>query len=311
MSQLTQVDTLNNVTRQLYIYGYSFIVVTGVAGNTINTIMFSTKLKASVCSAYLIAYDVSNIVGILIYNVPTIIQLAYGKNGSESSVIWCRAMNCVGNICLIYGPLTLCLASIDRYLCTSRQASRREWSSMKVARISLIVASLASFALLTPDLIYWNIDHNIQRCIAENLYYQYMSYFVYPVMTCFVPLIILSAFGYKTYRNLRTTIHPTRSTGTDESHKSRMDYRWTRMILIQTLVFLVQVGIFCIIYIYNTVTVYTEKSDMRIAVENLVEAFGFIFNNTSGCISFFIYYSQSATYRADVKKMFTRERARQ
>ena len=198
--------------------------------------MFSTKLKASVCSAYLIAYDVSNIVGILIYNVPTIIQLAYGKNGSESSVIWCRAMNCVGNICLIYGPLTLCLASIDRYLCTSRQASRRKWSSMKVARISLIVAFLASFALLTPDLIYWNINHNIQRCIAENLYYQYMSYFVYPIMTCFVPLIILSAFGYKTYRNLRTSIHPTRSTGTDESRKSRMDYRWTRMILIQTLV---------------------------------------------------------------------------
>jgi uncharacterized protein YqhQ len=126
-------------------------------------------------------------------------------------------------------------------------------------------------------------------------------------MVSFVPLIVLSVSGYKTLRNLRTTIHPTQNAA-GHIRRQRMDNRLARMLLIQILCFFFQTVIFFLIYIYITITLYWEKSDMRIAIENLIEAIGFTIYNTSVSISFYIYYSQSATFRANLKSVLTRKR---
>jgi len=59
-------------------------LITGLLGNTINIIIFSTKLKDSVCSLYLIVSNVANNILLVIYLLPNIIQSIYGKNGTES-----------------------------------------------------------------------------------------------------------------------------------------------------------------------------------------------------------------------------------
>jgi hypothetical protein len=64
----------------------------------LNCIMFSTQLKESVCSFYLLVSD----------------------------------------------------ASVDRYFCSSRQVSLRKWSSMKVAKVSLVSTLLISLFLAIP-----------------------------------------------------------------------------------------------------------------------------------------------------------------
>jgi len=66
-------------------------LITGLLGNTINIIIFSTKLKDSVCSLYLIVSNVANNILLVIYLLPNIIQSIYGKNGTESWWLpWCR-----------------------------------------------------------------------------------------------------------------------------------------------------------------------------------------------------------------------------
>jgi hypothetical protein len=43
---------------------------------------------------------------------------------------------------------------------------------------------------------------------------------------------------------------------------------------------------------------------MQLAVENLFTALAFVIYNAFVCISFYIYYLQSAAYRLSIKKLF-------
>ena len=307
MSESTDVDSLNYITNQIYIYGYGFIVVSGLFGNILNIIVFSKKIKDSVCSFYLLVVDVSNTIGILIYNLTIVIQLTYGRNGSESSVSWCRAINYLTDTYTLFTPFALCLASIDRYFCSCRQPNRRQWSSMKVAKISLVSILLISLLLAIPDFIYWYIDNNVHFCFAEAIYYEYVSYFLFPVMVCFIPVIILSVSGYKTYQNLQTKIRPTGDV-LGHMRKGRIDYQMARILLIQILCYFFQSMTLFLMCIYSAITSDWEKSDRRRAVEGLVQALAYSIYGTAQCIGFYIYYSQSAAFRANVKKIFIKER---
>jgi hypothetical protein len=307
MSQSIDVDTLNYSANQLYIYGTIVVIVTGLFGNTLNIIVFSAKLKDSVCPFYLLAVDVFNIAAILMYDLTDVTQLIYGKNGSESSVAWCRVINYVGDVSIVFISFALCLASVDRYVSSCRQASRRLWSSVKVAKVSLVSALLVSSLLAIPDLIYWYIDSDIRLCVAEAFYYEYMSYFLYPVMVSFIPVLILSISGYMTYQNLQTTIYPT-SRASEHTRKRRIDHQMARMLLTQILCYSIQTTMLFIIYIYVAQTLYWEKSDMRIAVENLIQAVVYVIFSTAQCTGFYIYYSQSAAFRGNVKRIFMRNR---
>jgi hypothetical protein len=83
-------------------------------------------------------------------------------------------------------------------VCSVRQVSLRKWSSMKVAKVLLVSNLLISLFLAITDLIYWYTDSADNRCIARQVYYEYISYFLHPAIVSFIPLIILPISGYKT-----------------------------------------------------------------------------------------------------------------
>ena len=308
MSQSTEADTLHYIGNELYIYGYSIILILGLFGNTLNTIIFATKLKNSVCTLYLLVSDVSNIATLLIYILPWIVQVSYGKNGTESSLVWCKLINYTADVCILISTFMLCCASVDRYFCTSNQARYRQWSSMKVGKISVLTIIFLSLLFGIPDLIYWYIDNDYKFCTVGEIYWAYASYFLVPVMFSFIPLLTLSISGYKTYRNLQTTVHTTRPDAASNIRRRRFDRELARMVIVQILCFLFQTVTFFIINLYTIMTFHWEKNDMQLAWQNLFTAAGFIIYNTFLCINFFIYYLQSATFRTGVKKILMRTR---
>ena len=302
MSQSIEADTLNYISNQLYIYGYNIILILGLFGNTLNTIIFATKLKNSVCTLYLLVSDVSNIATLLFYILPSIIKVSYGKNGTESSLVWCKLINYIADVCILISTFMLCCASVDRYFCTSNQARYRQWSSMKVGKISVLTIIFLSLPFGIPDLIYWYIDTDYKLCIVKEIVWTYASYFLVPVMFSFIPLFTLSISGYKTYRNLQITIHTTRTGAVSNFCRRRFDRELARIVIVQILCFFFQTVTFFIINLYTTITFRWKKNEVQLAWQNLFTAAGFIIYNTFLCINFFIYYLRSATFRTGVKK---------
>jgi hypothetical protein len=309
MSQSAAADTLNYISNQVNIYDYGVILVLGIFGNTLNIIMFSTKLKNSVCTFYLLVSDICNMASILAYILPSIVQLTYGKNGTESSVLWCKLTNYICDTCILISTYTFCLASVDRYFCTSSQPNRRQWSSMKIAKVSIVGTSLLSLPLAIPDLIYWYINSNHKVCTVGETYWLYVSYFLVPVMFAIIPLVILSVFGYKTYRNLQTPVHPTRPAAS-HVHRRRIDSELAQMVVVQIICFLFQTVTFFIINLYITITLHWEKNDMQLTIQNLFTSIAFTIYNTYLCVNFYVYYLKSPTFRTGIKKILMIKRMR-
>ncbi len=100
-----------------------------------------------------------------------------------------------------------CLAAFDRYACTSRSITLRQWSSIKTAHRFLIcnIFIWACFAL--PNFRYFDLIQisptRVICYISKQTYSNYFAYFVNPVMYFALPLIILISFTIRTHKNLR------------------------------------------------------------------------------------------------------------
>jgi hypothetical protein len=305
MSQST-VDALNNAAVQINIVGYALITVFGLFGNTVNIIIFLTKLKESVCSRYLVAFEIANQIDILVYYIPYIVQLAYGLNGTESNAPWCRLWNFIGHVTSIFPNMMLCFASIDRFLFTSRKVSLRQWSSSKVANRVIVCNLVFSLAICIPDLLYWYIDNTDEPhsyCSVTTTYVIYAAFIVVPIMTI-PPVVILGVFGYKTVRNLQTVQPATAAVSQDsDSQRQRMNKQLARMIVIQTVFYFFEAIPFTVTFAYSLATATSQKTPMQLALENLFTALANVLNSSFDGVSFYIYYLSSTTYRLSVNKL--------
>lgn len=302
MSQSATINTLNYIRTQTRLYGYIVIFVTGCVGNTFNIFIFATKLKESVCSRYLLVGDVSNNICLLITILPNIIGVIYGKKGTESSLIWCKIYNYLLDVCYLTSTWTLCLASVDRYLCSSRQASRRKWSSMKVANWSIAVTIVVSLCLAIPDLPYWYIDSDARACVSSESYRIYLTYFLFSWMMTVGPLFVLVILGYKTYHSLRASLYPVEVV-TRNARRQRMDNQLARMMLVQIIVFLFQSVTLFIYFVYQQITTNWIKTTMHQTIQNLAQSIIYLINYSFLSTSFYIYYLQSSRYRAIVHQL--------
>ena len=340
------VDTINFASTTVYIYGCIFIIIVGLLSNFINILLFSSKnYRTNPCSFYLMTTEMSNLINLLVYVLPTVVGLITGQNGTETYAWWCKLLNYFGNHLMALSIITLCLASMDRYHCTSRNARQRNRSSMKVTKISILVAVIASLLLAIPELLYRGIDssYGIPMCIKiSSIYNLYLTYFFNPVYII-LPIILLSVIGILTYRNIKSarhvnpvnTIHnvnlvkavfsvprlvsATKNDGNayftlNESqkltivitNKQRIDRQFSTILIIQILYFSFTTIPLCIRLIYSTVTKNDVKGDMSQAIEGLFTAITYVISCAPFSSSFYIYYLLSSTYRQNVNKMLSK-----
>jgi len=297
MSEKTN-NTLAYVTGQVWLYGSFLLLIPGLIGNSINILMFRTKLKANPCSIYLLTGDIANSLILLTNLVPSIIDELNGSNGSQTVPVLCKLWSYTPTVFTTISILMLCLASVDRYCSTSRDAHRRKLSSVKVARNSILIAVIVSFLLPIPDLFYSVINEGQCGYISES-YDKYISYFLIPVLLTILPLFILSIFGCLTRRNL--TICLARK---QQTEAQRLNYQLTYMLLIQIIWFILSTLTLSGVKLYDTITVKTRKDLQKGSVKNLIETIAFLIYSSYQCGSFYVYYLTSATYRNGVKKIF-------
>ena len=116
----------------------------------------------------------SNAVNLLVYVLPTAVGLITGENGTE-----------IYHQLLALSIITLCLASIDRYYSTNPNALVRQRSSMKAAKISILIALFASLLLAIPELLYRGIDYTYGTPICTKISPVYNLYLTYSYLLLF------------------------------------------------------------------------------------------------------------------------------
>ncbi|CAF1474536.1 unnamed protein product [Adineta ricciae] len=283
--------------------------VFGTMGNIINIILFiRPNLRTNPCSIYCLAGSINNILFTCLFALTDYLSNAWNINLSLNTDLWCKL-----SVIIKYLPYSLLLwfpvlASIDRFLSSSRNVQLRQLSNVKIARrmiigiyIILIMLNihLPIFARSSPS------DVGYYCTIFSDEYYIFNSFFT-SILYCVLPLILMCIFGILIIHNVHN-IHNRVVPNLNNVQNTRLrsqDRQMIRMLLFQILITILLSLPYMASFIYIIVRLF--YTDYNFSWSEYLIYYCFIgvskyLYHTNFAIGFYIYTLASVKYRAELK----------
>jgi hypothetical protein len=291
-----------------------FQLVLGTFGNIMNILIFTRRsLRNNPCSLYFLASSVNNIFVLYIAALTRLLSSGWNIDPSNSNLILCKL-----RMFFVYTSFSLIqwfmvLASIDRYLSSCRNIHHRQMSSLSVARkaigLTILILALAHF----HTLIWMTLGYIDGKTYCNIFNYNYTIVFevFFLLLTCTLPLILMTLFGILTIINVRksrTQVAPQ----TNEIQRKRLRSKDRQLIVM----FLVQVfaTLFCTLP-FSVANLTSMIFQYLITISEYGNAVNTFYINISRnityftpVISFYIYTLSSQTFRTEIKSMIVRTR---
>ncbi|CAF1235915.1 unnamed protein product [Adineta steineri] len=208
---------------------------------------------------YFLIISITNIIYILINLISRIVSTGFLIDLTRTSIIWCKArLSLIGVFGLISFTCSS-LATIDQFFATSPNVQLRRCSNIKWTYRIVLLTILLCILHAIPCFIYLDISPITKTClVTNNAYNFYLSLYSLSLISTF-PVIIMSIFGYLTYRhiNLRRILI-----------RQSADRQITRMTLIQVILVITTITPYGIQITYNLITTGIYKDTDRIIKES-------------------------------------------
>ncbi|UJR16976.1 hypothetical protein I4U23_003874 [Adineta vaga] len=204
---------------------------------------------------------------------------------------------------------SIALATIDRWLASSTNVSRRQTSSIRNARRSVVLVHIYACVINSPILYCYeaNLSDALRGCYGLTYICRLITDLIYTIMTTLVPLLMMIIFGLLTIRHVRHTQNrienitmvdmsyknkntlPTSTTR--ERSKKKVDKHLCKMLTVQVTLFVILTCPHGIQKSYSSIISSNEPSSQ--SLKNAVETFIFnlvtLLNFTASGIPFYIY----------------------
>ncbi|CAF1231108.1 unnamed protein product [Didymodactylos carnosus] len=201
------------------------------------------------------------------------------------------------------------LACIDRYMSSSTNVQRRNFSTKKTAKRLIPLTALFWAVVGVHNLIWYDIQttNGSRICFnAPGTYALFLSFYSVIVNGLSMP-ILMALFGFLLLRNLknnRRQVQPMRMTITRS--KQQKDYQLLKMLLFQILVNVILSLPTTIYLFYNGLSQYVAKSSFRLFIENYIYNLTTLLQYTNGAIAFYIYTLTARTFRTELKRFLVK-----
>jgi hypothetical protein len=251
------------ISQQYTIYGGLFLLVTGIIGNGINILVFSTvrTYRRTPCTFYFLINSINSIIFLAINLISRIVSSGFGVDLTQTSLAWCKARGYLLLFISLISFICSCLATIDQFLVTSRNANLRNLSNIKWARRIILIIIIVSCLHAVPNFVYLDILPSTQTCVYTNNGYAIYRSIYSLSFGCFIPIFTMIIFGYLTYRN----IHQTRVLAEQQA-----DRQLTRMTLMQVILVVISQTPYGINQSYGVITSGISKDSDRVLKEYFV-----------------------------------------
>ncbi len=215
-NQISFMSSLNLVTQRVSIYYGIPVLVAGVLGGLLNTIVFLSlqTFRQNSCAFYLIFMSIVNIGQLFTGLLSRIMISGYNIDWTQMSPFYCKFRYFLLQTCTLISLTCMCLATIDQYFATSSNPRWRQWCSLKVAH--RLTISLAIFSSLHGILylvfyaqIYSPITGQITCGITNAAFGRYHIYVSVLILTGFLPIFLTILFALMAFRNIRHLSHHT------------------------------------------------------------------------------------------------------
>lgn len=255
------ISTLYFASQQITIYFGLTLFIAGIIGGLLNFIIFITlkSFRQTTCAFFLTVVSIVNVGQLL--TTPFVFILAEGFYIDPRKITWfCKFHIFLAQWSIFISLSSLCLATIDQFLSMSQY---RQWSTVRFARSSIVIATTLGFLHSIFILIYFAaLDGSCT--IINSTYAKYVSLFQFPVLYGFLPIIILITFSVFTFVNARTL-----ASRQVNIVRLRRDRQLTAMVLVHAIYQVLTGSPYIVVYTYLLNQNITDPE--QIAQNKLIE----------------------------------------
>ncbi|CAF1413700.1 unnamed protein product [Adineta steineri] len=274
MSSSFVSDGILNFATQYSIYSGFIIFSFGVIGNVLNLLVF-TQLKlfrTNRCAFYITIESISNFIYQFSLLSTTMLISLYGDDATGRSFIWCKFKSILGQITALITFYMICFSAVDQFCSTNHRFNLRQMCTLKLGRY--ISSIFICFAIIHSILL--GSSYDIQPtlgCVLSNyVWIQYSTFFFYPILIGFLPIIIASSFSILAYHNVRHIVRRQLPIV-----RRKLDKQITALVLTRVMAFV------CFTLPYNVYRIYainfpiSPSMPMAYAIGRLIQINFYIF----------------------------------
>ncbi|CAF1015591.1 unnamed protein product [Adineta steineri] len=261
------------------------------------------------CSLYLLIASVCDFIHLNFGPLSNILQYGFHYDWAINSNTYCKLKSYIAFVFTVISATLTVIASIDRYILSSRNTIRWKFSTPSIALQCILFAIFFWFFFSTPIAFCYtrhnHSSHN-EQLICSNVSQRVSCFLIQIIYTCifngFLPPLIMIYFGFLTCNNARDLRHRSLS---DSARLQQINYQLTSMLILQTVKSSFASLPFAMFNCYLLATIKIEKSLLFQAKENLVNQIVYLLF-WSNYTSFFVYMYSSDIFRHQCMKAIRR-----
>ncbi|CAF1246449.1 unnamed protein product [Adineta steineri] len=295
---------LGHISQNLMIILGMIMYIFGTIGNIFNILIFLRwsrlqKKSQGKCnsSLYLFVSSISNLI-IIIY--PLLTRIIF--DGFEYSVtketvfILCKFRYYILHTFDLISLTCICLATLDRYLISSRKVRLRQKIIIRkrAEQLILFIIILIAFYCI-PIAIFFDVSNN-GRCAIYSPKFLYYYFWIFQIcLHSIIPIIFLTILGTLTYKQLRK-MKRTKRIRTLNSNK-----QLSRMLLLMCIAIVLSSIPYCIEHIYFVMTPNDPLE--RTSYIFLYHVITSILFYTNPVTSFYVFFISTPNFRRHIRQL--------
>ncbi len=269
MSSSSTATEILNCAIQYTMYSGYILFAFGIIGNAINILVF-TQLKLFRDNRSAFYLTVESISSFLYQFIPFTITLFTSINGDDGTgrfLVWCKLRYIFGQIGTLTTYYMICGAAADQFFSTNHRYNLRQICTMQVARCFTFTLLCISIIHSIIFGVFSGIQPSVGCVILNQIYLQYATFFVYPLLNGLLPIVIASFFSLLAFQNVRRIVRRQLPIV-----RRRLDRQITALVLIRVIFFV------CFVFPYSSYRVYaincpvSRSQPMAFAIRQLLQA---------------------------------------
>ena len=307
---LTAMIDNPTIARRLMLVGGILSCLLGLIGNLLNICVFTRwsrarRIKAHAhkdrsrnCPLYLLVSSWANLI-LVVYPLLTRImfdgyQYAIKEN---DAFLLCKLRYFIVHSCDLISITCVCMATLDRYLISSREVRLRRLSTtMQQTRQILVLLVVLIGVHSIPLVIYYDVSDGGRCMITSRPYSFYYLYVFQIILHGIIPVIFLSSFALLTSRSWTTSRQAT------SFKQLTIDKQLSRMIVLLSIAIILSSIPYSIEHFYTAL--FIDQNTSLSPHELLYHVISSILFYTTPVTSFYIFYISTPNFRVHLHNLF-------
>ena len=317
-TEYTQMLQYNHISEQITKYMGIILYILCLFGTIMNILTFIQRTYNSrACTLYLLIASICDFVHLNFGPLSNILQYGFHYDWTINSIIYCKMKSYIVYIFTVMSATFTIIASIDRYVLSSKKITRWKFSNRSIAIRCIFLTILFWFIISIPiTFCYTRFNHpsHNEQIICSNSSRSMPCLLIQIFYTCifngFLPPFAMIGLGFETCKNAR---HLRERLATNSGRIQQISYQLTLMLILQSIKSSFASLPYSLFNCYLLITLNIQKSTLYQAKENLVNQIVYLLF-WSNYTSFFVYIISSDIFRVQclkaIKKLICYKSAR-